>query len=248
MSRNRNRNKGNHGSNTPPPNGPVSVNVNLAAPEPPNNGSDGFKVTKEIVVPIVVALVAAAAVVIPALISATRANERATEAESQLKGFQFSVPIFSKLPGDCDFLIRGIRIDRQEGKSVTVAGPSKGDAFQVQVKSISSIGRDAAGNPEYGIQFTVAGEIGGHALSPSFTATIPLKRGSVSKPVTALRHDYYVGIEEVEIDFITVVFARRPSVPKSANLQMQGNSGPFGSIAIKIGKPPDPILTNWPAL
>ncbi len=60
-------------------------------------------------------------------------NERLRD---RMARWRFSEPLYKRLPGDIDFIARGIRVDKKEGAQVSVLGPGQGDRFLLEITSL----------------------------------------------------------------------------------------------------------------
>lgn len=160
------------------------------------------------------------------------ANRNADEeVEARLRTWEFASPLYEKVPGDIDFVARGLRVGRREGGSTEVHLPN-GDHFNLRVSAVRKV---ATGHE---IAFSLIGDMGTNRII-SNEMRIPVVRHSLQGPVSVGSHEFFVFIDDVGIDHVVVSVVRR-AVPEMGVVK--------GFLAINamgpayIGERPEPVI------
>ena len=167
-------------------------------------------------------------------------NERLHD---QIRKWRFSEALYKKLPGDIDFIARGIRVDKKEGAQMSVLGPGPGDRFLLQVTSLTPTTQQFPKPQEYVVEFAVTGSVNMNMITPGTSGPILVRPQNLAGPFNAGSHEFYLFVERVQVDYVYLTVARRPlNMP---NIIMELVRIPFGIMNIG-GKRPEPILLESP--
>lgn len=163
-------------------------------------------------------------------------------ARERLDGYEFSVPLFSKLPGDVDFLARGIKIDLKHGAAFRVLGPQEDDDFHVRISQILPLDLK---NDSHAISFVIDGTLRGNRFLTPPSKPIPVERGAMVGPIQRMDVEFYICIEDVDLMSINVAVARRSVFPGQPSVGKGNVSiGEEGFKFLGVPKPPPPILKS----
>src|SRR6266571_2521788 len=163
-------------------------------------------------------------------------NERLRD---RMARWRFSEPLYKRLPGDIDFIGRGIRVDKKEGAQVSVLGPGVGDRFLLEVTSLLPAPSEFPNEQQYTVEFRVTGSVNWNMITPGTSGPILIRPQSLAGPFNAGSHEFYLFVERVEVDAVYLTVARRPLNMPNINISLA--QIPFGIFNIG-GKRPDPIL------
>lgn len=192
------------------------------------------------------AIVAGASMVIAAVIGVwgTNAAHERDQLRAKLDGWRFSERLYRVIPGDVDFIARGLRVDKRKGGGMHIVGPQPDDNFIVQLSSLGVDPKSTADHKKYQLGFTVLGSVAGSSIMPYSVGPVPAEVGQLVGPVNAGSYEFYLFVEKVEVDYVFLTVARR---------RVRGDSSwvihaevPFGAPIIFEGPRPDPILVKSP--
>ena len=163
--------------------------------------------------------------------------------KKELNGWRFSEPLYRVIPGDADFLVRGLRADKKKGGAVRTVGPAPNDNFVVEVSSLQPDPKSPPDHQTYQLFFTVSGSVGGNYITPSSVGPVAAEPDQLAGPVNAGSYEFYLFVEKIEVDYVFLSLARRRITAPSFKI---GHSVlPFGGI--RFGGPrPGPILVEAP--
>jgi len=171
------------------------------------------------------------------------AHER-DQLRAKLDGWRFSEPLYRAIPGDVDFIARGLRVDKRKGGGMHIVGPQPDDDFIVQLSTLRVDPKSTADHKKYQLGFTVLGSVGGSSIVPYSLGPVPAEVGQLFGPVSAGIYEFYLFVERVEVDYVFLTVARR---------RLAGTSSwvihaevPLGRAIFRGGPPPGPILVESP--
>jgi hypothetical protein len=164
-------------------------------------------------------------------------NQRLRE---QMSRWRFSEQLYRRLPGDVDFVARGLRVDKKQGGEVQVLGPGEGDRFSVQVSQLQPLPTETAKPQQYSIEFTVQGSVGFNLMRGGTSGPMRVEPQALSRPINAGKYDFLIFVDKVDIDSVYLTVARRPT-----GLPIEFSVIPFGILNIGT-KQAAPILEEAP--
>lgn len=164
--------------------------------------------------------------------------------QRQLSAFNFKVPFYEKVPKDVDLIVHNLRIDKKEGSRIQINGPPKEDRFTVEVSNLQAKGLDKDGNQQYMVIFSVMGSLASNLIPKTPGKEAHIKIHSLYGPINATMYEFYLFIDDIDIDYIYVSVARRKI---GRNISITNSAISFGSIVIK-GARPEPILEKKTSL
>lgn len=171
------------------------------------------------------------------------ARER-DQLKAKLDGWQFSESLYRVIPGDVDFIARGLRVDKGKGRGMHIVGPQPDDDFMVQLSTLRVDPKSTADHKKYQVGFTVLGTVGGSSMAPSPVGPVPVEAGQLFGPVSAGIYEFYLFVEKVEVDYVFLTVARRRLTGTSS--WVMHAEVPFGRAIFRAGPPPAPILVKLP--
>src|SRR5437899_3336129 len=77
----------------------------------------------------------------------------------EMRRWRFSEPLYRRVPGDVDFIARGLRVDKKQGAGVSTLGPGDGDRFTVELSNLQPVPGSTAEQSRYMVQFAVNGSV-----------------------------------------------------------------------------------------
>jgi hypothetical protein len=191
------------------------------------------------------ALVAGPFLVIASIITSQCRGKNLEEENARLHDtvarWKFSAPLFKAIPGDSDFILRGVRVDKRSGAARLVMDPLTGDSYSIQISNLSR-----APDGSYRVQFSVAGEVAKNRVTSGTAPEVEVRREVRAGPINAGSVDFFLFIEDVQVDYIQVAIARSPSQLSRSGLRIEGGNIPFGAIGVFGFEEPSPILQSAP--
>jgi hypothetical protein len=182
----------------------------------------------------------AGGIVGPWVTGVNRDNDRLRQ---QQAAWQFSEQLYRQLPGDVDFITRGLRVNKVQGGQVRVLGPAEGDDFLIAISQLKHVATSPGAPSQYSVQFVVSGRMDGSIIRPSETPPVPIVRGTLVGPMNAVSYEFYLYFDDVRIDDVLLTVARRRL--GIAGLKLEHFNVPFDSIRIS-GPRPKAIVTASP--
>ncbi|MGQ0636505.1 MAG: hypothetical protein ACT4QC_17975 [Planctomycetaceae bacterium] len=154
----------------------------------------------------------------------------------QIEGWDMTEPLYKTMACDTDFLVRGVDIAREVGRSVRVVGPKLGDDFTLNV---SNYAPTASGG--HSISFDLAGILDSNVFRPSVNVPeIMVQRQAKAGPFQAGVHQFFVYIDDVRLDQLTVSVSRRKMT--TTNTRIKNSVVELNTFRFPDEPLPEPVL------
>lgn len=143
------------------------------------------------------------------------------ELKQKLEGYRFSEDFYRKIPGDVDLVLRSIKVDLKNGNLISVNALESVDQYILGVSRIEATDAADFGEKIYKVTFYISGMMNTNDIKKMYSTPVDLKAGNIAGPIRLLNHDFYVYIDQTNIEYVKLSIARRKN---NLNLRLFGNT------------------------
>lgn len=150
------------------------------------------------------------------------------EAQRVIETLPLTSGLYKSIPGTADLIVRGFSVDQNSESTVFLSGPVESDSLVI---TVSAWRRDGE---EYFASLRVSGTIGTSEITGG-TKRFEVKAGSVSPPIYATTHAFYVYVDETKPGSALISVARRDL---GVGDILRDIIAPLGAVVFETPEPP----------